>query len=320
MNLQDICDLFYKRMDDERGTDSKRGFQLWELVSYANRAEREIARRLELLKDSDTIGYIDLSGSAGQIDSVSVTGVTITSGAVPWATSEATTAANLAVNITAYSSTPNYRAVSRGTLVIIKAVPQTGYPTTGYSLTATASGGMAAAVTNLTGLCRHVLSIGQRHLTLHEKVIRITRFKPYSQTRSLFLFTKEDMDASFPDWETEANGTVSHGVPDYESNEIIVRPPSSAIELIEQDVIRFPLADLSTSSMDGLPEIKSEHHETMVEKMMELAYRKNDVEVRDLTRATTHETQYEKMIEDWKREHIKRSHEKTTNLTPMGLM
>ncbi len=319
MNLQDIVNLTYKRLDDEKGTDSKKLFQQWELVSYANQAERDIARRLELLKDSDTIGYLVLSGSAGQIDSVSVSGITITSGAVVYATSLTATATALASNINAYTSTPNYRAVARGTIVVIKAVPQTGYPTTGYSLTATASGGMTATSTNLSGLCRHVLAIGQRHITLHEKIIRITRFKPYSQTKPLADYTKDDMDASFSDWGKAANGKIKYFIPDYEGNEAIVYPPSSAIELVEQDVIRLPLVDFA-SDLTVLPEIKAEHHETMVEKMMALAYMKRDVEIQDPVRSQAHNATYLSMVEQWRRENIKRSAAQNINRPHMGLM
>src|SRR5574337_350208 len=320
MNLQEIVNLAYKRLDDEKGVDSKKLWQNWELVSYANQAERDIAGRLELLKDSDTIGYLVLSGTAGQINSVSVSGVVITSAAVPFAASEAATAANLAANITSYTSTPDYRAVARGTVVIIKAVPHTGYPASGYSLAASVAGGGSVAVTNLTGLCRHVLAIGQRHIALHEKIIKITRFKPYAQTRPLSLYSKDAMDASYPGWEGEINGTVKNCVPDYENNEAIVYPPSKSVELIEQDVIRLPLVDLTISNPTAFPEIKAEHHETMIEKMMSLAYMKRDVEIQDPIRSSAHNTAYLTLVEQWRRENIKRSTVDSINRPHMGLM
>jgi len=321
MNLQDIVNLVYKRLDDEKGPDSIRGHQQWELVAYANLAEREIARRLELLKDSDTIGYINLYGATvGQIDSISVSTVTATSAAVPFATNAATTAVNLAANINAYTSTPNYRAVARGTLVIIKAISQTGFPTTGYTLAATVSGGMTATATNLPGLCRHVVAISQRHITLHEKIVKITRFKPYSQTKPIALCTKEAMDANYPDWETEDDGEIKYGIPDYENNEAILYPSSDAVEAIEQDIIRLPLIDLSVSDLTALPEIKAVHHEKMIEKILELCYRKNDVETLDLNRSQTHRAEFERLIGEWEWEIIKRDIQSPINQLPNGLM
>ena len=320
MNLQEIINLTRKRLGDDRGIDSKRLWQDWEIVAYANDAEREIARELELLKDSDTIGYLSLSGTTGQIDSVSVSTVVITSAAVVYATSPTVTAANLADNINAHTSTPNYRAVPRGTLVIIKAVPQTGYPIGGYSLAVTASAGMTAITTNLPGLCRHVVSIGQRFLTLDEKVIRITRFKPSGQTRPLPDFTKDDMDASYPGWEENENGTIKCFIPDYYKNEIVIYPPSKTIELIDQDVIRLPLVDLSEANLSALPEIGTRHHETMVEGIMRVAYRKNDVETLDLARSQTHEVEFNRRNEDWKRQALRRASDQQVNRIPAGFM
>lgn len=319
-NLQDILNLARKRLDDERGKDSKKGWQDWELVEYATISEQDIARELYLLEDKDTIGYLTLDGVAGQVSSVSVSGVTITSGAVVFSTSLTALASAVAVNINAYTSTPNYRAVSRGTLVIIKANPQTGYPAAGYSLTATASGGITAVATNLPGLCRHIVAIGQRFLALHEKVIAITRFKPLSQSRPINEYTRDDLDYHFSGWEAYPNGSIAQFSPDYENNEVIVVSPPNAVELIEQDCYRLPLADFDVNKLTAVPEIKPKYWPAMVERMMQLAYEKNDVETQDLSRSKTHGENYKNRIEGWKIEAIRRTPHSGTNQVPAGLM
>jgi len=320
MNLQGILNLAHKRLFDEKGVDAKRLFADWELVSYADDAEKEIARELECLRDTDTIGYLTLAGSDGQINSVSVSTIVITSAAVPFASNLFTTAANLAANINAYTSEPNYRAVARGALVIIKAIPNTGFPAGGYSLTASTTT-MTAAATDLPGLCRQVVSIGQRYLPLDSRILRITRFKPSAQARPITLTTREYMDDMFPIWETYANGTITYGIPEYESNELIISSPSDAVEMIEQSVIRLPLVDLSISNLEAVPEIAAKYHDAMVERIMGKAYTKRDVlETFDPGRSAMHMNEFNRRMAEWKKQAIWASPGQQVNSIPPGLM
>jgi len=320
MNLQGILNLAHKRLFDEKGVDAKRLFADWELASYASDAEKEIARELECLRDSDTIGYLTLDGTSGQINSVSVSTIVITSAAVPFAANLTTTAANLAANINAHTSEPKYRAVARGSLVIIKTLPNTGYPAGGYSLAASATT-MTAAATNLPGLCRHVVAIGQRYLPLDERILRITRFKPSTQTSPITLATREYMDDMFPGWETYENGTITYGIPEYESNELIISSPSDAVEMIEQGVIRLPLADLSIANPEAVPEVAAKYHESMVEWVMGKAYTKRDVlETFDPGRAAWHISEFNRRIAEWKKQAIWASPGQQVNSMPGGLM
>ena len=320
MTLQEIIDLSRQRLFDTKGIDSKRKWPDWELVAYANDAERALARcALEPLKDSDTIGYLTLSGTTGQVTSVSVSSVVITSGAVTFSTNLANTAANLAANINAFTSAPRYRAVARGSLVIIKATAQTGYPVGGYSLAA-AVVSMAAAVTNLPGLCRHVVAIGQRILTLDSRVIRIKRFKPSSQTQPIALYTKGDMDATLPGWEAQTSAAISLAIPDYEGSEITLVPASNTVELIEQDVVRLPLIDFVSTNMTAMPEVPVRYHETLIEWIMRVAYRKNDVETLDLARSQTHEAEFNRRIEEFRVQDIRKSPDNKVNRPPLGML
>ncbi len=76
------------------------------------------------------------TGASGSVDSVTVNGVTITSGSVAFSTSLAGTATALAANINAYTSTPNYTAVANGATVTITAVT-TGAAVNGFVVSAT---------------------------------------------------------------------------------------------------------------------------------------------------------------------------------------
>lgn len=100
-------------------------------------------------------GTVTLTGGgAGSVDSVTVNGVTITSGAVPYNTSLDQTASDLAANITAHTSTPNYTAAAVGAIVTISAAQSAGAGPNGYVVAATtttittSTANMASGVSN----------------------------------------------------------------------------------------------------------------------------------------------------------------------------
>jgi hypothetical protein len=323
MNLTQIVEMARGRLDDagKKGvSDSKKGWKTPDLAGFADDAESEIARRLFLLEDHDTIGYIKLTAAVGQIDSVSVSGVVITSAAVVYATSLANTAALLAANINAYTSTPNYRAAARGALVIVKAIPNTGYPAAGYSLTAAVSAGMAVAATDMPGLCRHIIPIGGRFIGLHSRVWRITRFKPASQARPIGFKTRAQMDYEVPDWETQVNGTIYKCIPDYEAGEAIVHPPSNIVELIEQGCFRLPLVPLTDDDMLAVPEIGEKYHIAMVDWIIRQACLKPDIETWFKELGKQAESDFLSRIENWRVELKNRRPSGDVNRIPGGLL
>ena len=68
-------------------------------------------------------GTVDLTGGgSGSVDGIEVNGVEIMSGAENFDTSLTVTATNVAANITANTSSPDYTATSSGTLITIKSV------------------------------------------------------------------------------------------------------------------------------------------------------------------------------------------------------
>lgn len=72
--------------------------------------------------------------------SVAVNGVTIVSAAVDWSTSNAITAANIASNINAYTSAPNYTATSNNDTVTISAAAGSGDSPNTFAVTVTTAG------------------------------------------------------------------------------------------------------------------------------------------------------------------------------------
>jgi len=90
-----------------------------------------------------------LTGAGGSINSVTVNGVTVTSGSVAYSTSLAVTATALAANITAFTSSPDYTAVAVGTTVTITATTASA-SVNGFVVAATLTT-LTASTTNMTG-------------------------------------------------------------------------------------------------------------------------------------------------------------------------
>jgi len=88
-------------------------------------------------------------GGSGSVNSITVNGVTITSGSVSFTTDLSTTATAVAANITAFTSTPNYSAVAVGAVITITA-STTGQGTNGFVVVASTTT-ITATTTNMAG-------------------------------------------------------------------------------------------------------------------------------------------------------------------------
>lgn len=78
------------------------------------------------------------TGASGSVDSITVNGVNVMSAPVLFNTDLATTATDVAANITAHTSSPDYTAVAVGTVITITA-STAGAATNGYAVVATAT-------------------------------------------------------------------------------------------------------------------------------------------------------------------------------------
>jgi hypothetical protein len=91
----------------------------------------------------------NMTGGAGAVNSITVNGVTITSGTVSFTTSLSVTATAVAANITAFASTPNYTAVAVGAVITITA-STVGQSTNGFVVVANTTT-ITATATNRVG-------------------------------------------------------------------------------------------------------------------------------------------------------------------------
>lgn len=317
MNLQRIIKSVRSGLFDDIGADAQRLWKDDEIVEYINDAIREICIELSCLTSDDdfsetsSTGTITLAGTAGQVDSVSVNGAVITSGAVLFNGTLAQTSIDLAANITAYASNPAntnpilFIAGASGSVVTISGPVGTGSTPNGYPVSASVSGGMSYISTQMSSgacMCKLFLVSGQSRYYLHPKVIQITRFKPSLSNRPLSPIDKNELDASNPNWEASDPGTPYAFIPNYSGTQkkvtIVLTPKDS--DTVKLDVVRFPYVDLDISSPDAEPEISSEYHALIMPWAKRQAYLKNDVETNDKTRSEKYEREFYRLVEQAK--------------------
>lgn len=262
---------------------------LWsdtEMKAYANQAERAVCRIVRLLTDGTTstetvaTGTITLAGTAGQIDSVKVNGVTVTSGAVPFNSTLTQTATDLAANITAYASSPNYSAAGALAVVTVSAAAGSASTPNEYVITVTCSGGLSATVTNMTGgtaLTRLAIIAGQQHYQLDPRIIDI-------EDRDVRLVTLQKVlpKCSYTEfqrrntlWDTLSGEPGAFSL-DWRRRWLTLDFIPTAADTAIARVIRLPLADMSADA--STPEIPSEYHDFLPDMMAYFAFHKPDSE------------------------------------------
>ena len=108
------------------------------------------AVHLQICVPTAATGTVTLnSGGAGSVDGITVNSVAIMSGAESFDTDLSTTATNVASNITANTSSPNYTATADGAVITITAVTK-GAATNGYVVSSSATT-IATTDVNMSG-------------------------------------------------------------------------------------------------------------------------------------------------------------------------
>jgi hypothetical protein len=95
-------------------------------------------------------GSVTLAGAAGSLNTLTVNGVDILGGAVPFDSTLGQTALDVAAAINAHKSSPDYTATAVGAVVTISALPGTGTTPNGFAVAAGATT-MTATPTNMAG-------------------------------------------------------------------------------------------------------------------------------------------------------------------------
>lgn len=118
-------------------TEISRGFNSFtqQSVQYCHSGSRHYLERFTIDRSGNcsiisnrtpsaiaATGTVTLTGGAsGSVNSITINGVVVTSSSVPFATSLSVTATNVAANINAYTSAPDYTAIAVGAVITITA-------------------------------------------------------------------------------------------------------------------------------------------------------------------------------------------------------
>lgn len=328
MTVKDIHDRVRRRLDDLVGgaTDS-----LWKpdeiIDEYANKVITDLCRMVYLncdrgiITDSSTInevlatGTITIAGASGSINSVSVNDVVVTSAAVPFNGTLAQTATDLAANITAKTSSPNYTASASGAVVTISAVSGTGATPNGYVI-GVVSTTLTATIANMSGgsaVTRLYLVPDQAVYDINEKILGIVRIKPSEGSQPLIKKTVIEMDQSYPSWEDADSGTPLYYIPDRDEGKITIYPAPETADTAYLTVYRLPLVDLSISSLSTIPEINSLYHADLIPGILKYCFEKNDEETFRPNLALKFEAQFARVIEVISQELLSKHRTSTTN-------
>jgi len=107
-------------------------------------------------------GKFTITGGTGGTLAVAVNGVTITSTPVAWNTDTDTTATDVAANITANTSSPDYNATASGSVVTITAVAGSGSTPNGFAIVNTPSTDITTgSIVNMGGGVDAVTAVAQ---------------------------------------------------------------------------------------------------------------------------------------------------------------
>lgn len=138
-------DISATALNVEGGTDNQTAAVVVTQEAIETIAEVTASCLVEIVSGSESAGV-------NKITSIRVNGVEVMSGAVDWATSSIATAAAVAANITAHTSSPNYTATSEGPRVRVSAAAGTGAGSNGLYCYATRAGDVLLSVGTYDGM------------------------------------------------------------------------------------------------------------------------------------------------------------------------
>jgi hypothetical protein len=96
-----------------------------------------------------SLGAVQLTGSSGTVNTITVGGVNILPAPVPFNSTLAQTMADVVAMINSGASYPEYFASTNGTIITIAAAPGAAAAPNGLAVAATVAGGLAASPTNM---------------------------------------------------------------------------------------------------------------------------------------------------------------------------
>ncbi len=304
---------------------------LWtdrELAGHIQEGQVKFCRDTRIFKDSFTVGevlasaVITLAGTSGQVDSVKVNGITVTSAAVPFNATLAQTATDLAANINAFMLTAGYIASGNpvyaadasagGGTLTLTAVAGTGANPNGYAVIVAASGGnlvgTAPSLSGGTSICQIYLLAGVSAYAIDPRVFVVDILEQHGGRWPLEKKTLGWMNRMVPGWRNTTPATPRMMITDAAPHTVIVWPTPDINYTYDATVYRKPLNSVFDTSGNVITDLELELDDEYLEGVKywakRCAYLKNDSETLHPELATYFENQYGMFVENTKRKLI----------------
>jgi hypothetical protein len=301
--------------------DDNGAVRLWsdtELAGHVQEGQVKFAKDTRILKDGLTVGevlassVITLTGVAGQVDSVKVDGVTITSSAVPFVSDLPAIATDLAANINAVTPSLGYTAdasAADGTLKI-SAMAGTGANPNGYSVVVAASGGdlagTAPAMSGGTSICQMYFLAGVNTYGLDPRIFIVESMEQHGGRNVLIKKSLSWMNKHVHGWKSAAPGTPRFFITDAAPHTLLVWPTPKDADTYDVTLFRKPMdtvwnADGTTVNNGLVLEVDDEFIEGVKYWARRCAYLKDDAETLTPQKSAEFEQRYDKFVENTKR-------------------
>lgn len=129
-------------------------------------------------------------------------------------------------------------------------------------------------------VCRIAVKKDVATYVISPKVIEISRVKLASQSTPLVKVLQSQLDAYFPNWQTNPAQNSPYGAwcPDLDSDSITIFPTPAADDTALLTVSRFPLQRLKITDNTIPLGFREEYHEDLIPWILYLAFSKKDPE------------------------------------------
>lgn len=314
MTVAQLLSRLRKRLDDELGRDSDKGWTDEELIDfYANEVQRSMCRKIRrLIRDESTVAEIQATGTItlgagtwGRFNSVKVNGIDILTGPVQFDTDLDTTAAAVAAAINAYTYPSTYygiqyTAAATDEVVTISAATGSGATPNGYIISVTTTGNLETTITHMadgSSLCQMYLVDGQALYPKHPKILEIVSMDltdgDGNYLGEIEKLNEGNMRAIFgTSWKT-AEGQPSGYIENISSVRFYGIPTDKryTADLV---VYRLPVNTLSHDTTTDELEIPDQFQEDIIPGILALCFEKNDEETYRPNLAAKYEAQFER--------------------------
>jgi len=149
--------------------------------------------------------------------------------------------------------------------------------------------------------------------TLHPSILQIFDVEYGTERKVLVRTSREDLDRITPKWRTQT-GAPSAFIYNATTGQLVIDRIPTAASNLYLSVARLPLVEMSKSSLSAHPSIPAKYHRKLINGIIGRAYLKQDAETLNLNKATLFNQQFDRDIEQVKRDELRYNRRELTCL------